>query len=831
MKKTKQIISMILLLSFLIGSIGVVFPNQSRADNSKNITGNQNFTDVGTEDEFIAAITASGEVNINLLNDITINTNYKMNSNTNKITINANNPVTINAASGVKIFDVSGNNNIEINLNKNINFKGLGQGDTFTCFMNIDSSSNVKLNGNNNEISYFNAVNYGGAIRSLGNLDISGIKFKNNSAKFNGGAIFFSDSMGSPRENKLIIKNTEFLENKSENSGGGVYSKGEELTIENTKFENNTTTYAGGAIYAQNNNSFFTNIECIENEAKFDGGAIYIFNDNSNISNSKFFSNKAKFNGGAIYIRPDNPDINIANDEKDSLKYDKVKVDTLEFENNMASNGIYEFNKEKYPKIYKVYKENILNIKSLSSPADINNEKHLAYNNYDIFFLGEKRIGEYNVIYNKNGDDVTGNVPVDKAYYSKGKEVIVRGNLGELGKIGHDFIGWSTDKDSKEAEYIKNQRFTIEDDLTEDITLYAIWELKKYTLTFESNGGTQVKNATVEYGGKVPKPTEPIKDGYTFKGWYEDEKLINEYDFNTEVKGNMTLYAKWEKSPTPTPTEPEKPEGSIKDITLIGGKNTLTNKVEEQLKNFNLNRISGADRYITSVEVSKGYKSSKTVVLASGEKYTDELTATILANKLKAPVLLSRKDKVPTEVMEEIERLGATKVILIGEKGTLSTSVEKQLSKYTLERIGGKDRYATAVLVGNQVRSITDNKTQAILVDGNNFPDAIAMTSMAVEQNIPILLTETNKLNTVTEKAVKDWNLTKVTIGGGKNSVSESIETTLKKDLIVERVAGSDRYATSVLVAKQVYKSYTYSNSKWRTFPRCNSRSTICSKE
>ena len=236
----------------------------------------------------------------------------------------------------------------------------------------------------------------------------------------------------------------------------------------------------------------------------------------------------------------------------------------------------------------------------------------------------------------------------------------------------------------------------------------------------------------------------------------------------------------------------------------------VTEKVEEQLKEFKLNRISGKNRYATSVQVSKAYKNSDTVVLASGEKYTDELTATVLASKLDVPILLSEKDVVPEVVIKEIERLGATKVILIGEKGTLSKSVETQLSKYKLERIGGVDRYETAVLIGDQIRTITGNKTQSILVDGTNFPDAIAMTSMGVEQGLPIILTQPNELNKITEKAVKDWGITKVTIGGGTASVSSNIENALKATVEVERIKGTDRYETSVLVAKQVYKNPTH---------------------
>lgn len=233
----------------------------------------------------------------------------------------------------------------------------------------------------------------------------------------------------------------------------------------------------------------------------------------------------------------------------------------------------------------------------------------------------------------------------------------------------------------------------------------------------------------------------------------------------------------------------------------------MTQNIEEQLKDYNVDRISGKNRYETAIKVSKGYTSSKTVVLASGEKYTDELTATVLANKLNAPLLLTMKDNIPTNVLEEIQRLGATNIIIIGGNGTISKLAEKQLSKYTVDRIGGTDRYETAVLIGNKVRTLTGNSKTAILVDGTNFPDAIAMTSMAVEEGIPILLTNPNNLTSITNEAISKWKVNKIVIGGGSASVSNSIETSLRKIVDVERIAGSNRYETSVLVAKKVYSN------------------------
>lgn len=94
---------------------------------------------------------------------------------------------------------------------------------------------------------------------------------------------------------------------------------------------------------------------------------------------------------------------------------------------------------------------------------------------------------------------------------------------------------------------------------------------KVFTVSFNTNGGSSIDAVKVESGKTVAKPTSPIKNGYTFTGWYTDSKLTKTYDFTSLVTADITLYAKWEKvsaggggsggsggSSTPsTPSEPE----------------------------------------------------------------------------------------------------------------------------------------------------------------------------------------------------------------------------------------------------------------------------------
>ena len=67
-----------------------------------------------------------------------------------------------------------------------------------------------------------------------------------------------------------------------------------------------------------------------------------------------------------------------------------------------------------------------------------------------------------------------------------------------------------------------------------------------YTVTFDSMGGSAVASQKVNRGETANKPSEPTKYGFVFKGWYTDRETTQPYNFSTEVKQNITLYAKWE---------------------------------------------------------------------------------------------------------------------------------------------------------------------------------------------------------------------------------------------------------------------------------------------
>ena len=107
-------------------------------------------------------------------------------------------------------------------------------------------------------------------------------------------------------------------------------------------------------------------------------------------------------------------------------------------------------------------------------------------------------------------------------------------------KEGHTFLGWVIAQDNTPYTF----DVTLEPGL---LTLEAVWQLNRYTLTFESNGGAAQESLNQDFATPLTLPI-PLKAGFTFGGWYVDESLAQPFNEATMPAQNITLYAQW----TPT---------------------------------------------------------------------------------------------------------------------------------------------------------------------------------------------------------------------------------------------------------------------------------------
>ena len=200
-------------------------------------------------------------------------------------------------------------------------------------------------------------------------------------------------------------------------------------------------------------------------------------------------------------------------------------------------------------------------------------------------------------------------------------------------------------------------------------------------------------------------------------------------------------------------------------------------------------RISGKDRITTSVEISKSaYTTSENVVLASGFNFADALSAGQLASALDAPLLLSSQDKLDSKTKNEIERLKAKKVFVVGGDNAISkTGIDTTLKseKIYVTRLEGQDRYSTSQKVMEKTKEII-NPEYLLIASGKNFPDALAATGFFVNHKSVMVLSD--------GLTYPQTNLKEIAIGG-KNQLP-------LKGFKGKRVSGKDRYETALEIAK-----------------------------
>lgn len=289
----------------------------------------------------------------------------------------------------------------------------------------------------------------------------------------------------------------------------------------------------------------------------------------------------------------------------------------------------------------------------------------------------------------------------------------------------------------------------------------------------------------------------------------EIKKLKNEAKKKIDDLSKLSMEDKLKfKSEVDKAKNKEDIEKILKQARELNDKN---DKKVENKKVEKVERFSGKNRYETSVEVSENnFKSAGTVILASGENISDALVSSSFATIKEAPILLTSKNSISEDVLDEIDRLKADEVIIIGGKSSISESVASRLRKEDLNviRIAGKDRFDTSSKLAQEVVKLSDKSRKAILVNGFKNADALSVSSIATKDELPIFMNGNNSLNSDIKNQLKKMNINKIFIIGGVNSISKNIEKELKNmNINIVRLAGRDRYETSMNIAKYAYKT------------------------
>ena len=224
---------------------------------------------------------------------------------------------------------------------------------------------------------------------------------------------------------------------------------------------------------------------------------------------------------------------------------------------------------------------------------------------------------------------------------------------------------------------------------------------------------------------------------------------------------------------------------------LLGGESALSEAVEAELlsetKVRTIDRIQGATRYDTAAAIAHRMydptSEANRAVVVSGEGWPDAASAAPLAASLKVPVLLVRRDLVPSQTASALAEWETSSAIVVGGENVIAPAVEMALPDPV--RLAGATRYETAVEVAEFGMDEALLPHRLLFATGSKFPDAIAGASLAARLRAPVLFVTYDELppavwgyfNTHTS------DLTRVFILGQEAAISTRLEVYLRKRL------------------------------------------------
>ena len=434
-------------------------------------------------------------------------------------------------------------------------------------------------------------------------------------------------------------------------------------------------------------------------------------------------------------------------------------------------------NDTQHDKVYEANKTDVLDITGALNVKPIKDELKRLEAQYSAAVAGGISVEDIDTSFTAS---IT--LPEGMEYTSSNPQAVLEGANGKFEIVSTSLVGKTATvklslKDANQIttyQQLSNAVNSVEDTLKVTVKGVKFSATSSPETEYTINGsvrGDFSGKATNIAGGQV------INFNYTWAG----KQTQAGADFRALNSENIQFTLKYKKDTTPTPPTPSNPDTG---------------------------RIGGKDRIDTAIKISKdNYDKAKTVIVVRHDLFPDSMTASVLAKLKDAPILLNPTDKLDSRVGDEIKRLGAEEVIIVGGENSVSEKVREELKAYdsdkNVERISGVDRYGTSEMVAKRVTGITGKKKTAVVASGQVFPDALSVGTFASRDGYPILLVKKDSIPSQVERAIKDLEINKTYIAGGTNTISKSTETKLPS--VLERMAGKDRYETSVAIAKSKF--------------------------
>lgn len=220
-------------------------------------------------------------------------------------------------------------------------------------------------------------------------------------------------------------------------------------------------------------------------------------------------------------------------------------------------------------------------------------------------------------------------------------------------------------------------------------------------------------------------------------------------------------------------------------------------------------RLWGNDRYQTCSEiVNEGWKNCDYAVIVNGENFPDALSASVLAKKYNAPILLTQSNNLDSNTRYQLSRLDVKKAFIVGGLGVVSSSVEEQLLRMNIQvqRFSGINRTETSIDVAHELGM----KNGVILTTDTDFTDALSVASIGAKLQMPIILMPKEGLGDLADAMVEYEKMPKTYVLGGQDLISDNIVSSFPN---VQRIDGKDKYERNIKIINTFADKFDFSNA------------------
>ncbi|MGD6802104.1 cell wall-binding repeat-containing protein [Rossellomorea aquimaris] len=206
-------------------------------------------------------------------------------------------------------------------------------------------------------------------------------------------------------------------------------------------------------------------------------------------------------------------------------------------------------------------------------------------------------------------------------------------------------------------------------------------------------------------------------------------------------------------------------------VILLGGEQAIGTSIKKEIEKMGIStkRISGSDRYSTSVKIAEFLGSSKEkAVIVTGRDFPDALSAAPFAAEKGYPILLTDPKALPAEVEEHVAEYKST--LLVGGTDAISKEVEDTLPNP--ERISGKDRYQTSA---NIIKNKYEENSHLYISTGEDFADALTGSVLAAKNKTAVMLVKTESVPDHADSLLESQKVNSLTVFGGTGAVGDSV--------------------------------------------------------